>query len=194
MRRNDENLKAHKNTWEPTPLWAVASGHYALGALNSVPALVVLWLLHFVQPSGYPGFGHLFWAVAVAILVTKTIDLAAFRTASIRQQKSAPGSAAVTATRLVSPLVGGAFGSLLVPGRFWSIALVAVMLIVFLPVVLLLDRPWKEGDSREETQRKIAETKAMTRETFRRERPGLLGGPIPHWPYDLTRSDRDDAR
>lgn len=182
---------ARASTWEPLPLWAAASGQYTTGALSAVPALVLLWLAHFVHPAGYPGLGDLVWPLALAVLVTKTIDLAAFRAASLRQQKVNPGSPAVTAVALVSPLVGGVVGALFVADRFWSVALVVAMLVVFLPTVLFLDQPWKEGPSRQETHRKIEETKTMTRRTFRPKRPGPRGGPIPHYPYDLTRPDPD---
>lgn len=170
-----------------TPLWAVASGHYTTGALCAVPILVLLWLVHFVHPSGHPGTGRLFLALVAAVFVTKTIDLGTFRTVSIRQRKDHPGSATVTAVALVSPLIGGAVGALLVTDRFWSIALVSAMLVVFLPTVLLLDQPWKEGATREQTRHKIDETKAMTRNMIiehARERHGKATAHDPTRPED----------
>lgn len=115
---------------EPTPLWAVASGHYTLGALKAVAVLLILWLVHFVQPAGYPGIGGIFWPVAVAVIVTSNLDLLTFRAASLRHHRSAPGSVTLTVVGLVSPLIGGATGTLLMPDRFWSLALAGVSWLV----------------------------------------------------------------
>lgn len=163
---------AHRSgneNWQPVALGFALSGRLFLG-LVKLPVLAgVLWLAGalFVAPFANLGASILLVAL-VAMVVTEVLSTLVERLFVLRHQHDDPGDPIQAVLVTLVPLAGGAVGGWVgAPGESVMIASALTTLIVYLPFVLLLDRPWVQGPGRTEVKQAWKDTKTMTKETFR---------------------------
>lgn len=155
--------------WQPVALGFALSGRLFLGAVKLPVLAGVLWLAGalFFAPFANLGAGVLLVAV-IAVIVTEVLSTLVERLFVLRHQHDDPGDPVQAVLVALVPLVGGAVGGWIgAPGEGVVIASSLTTLIVYLPFVLLLDRPWVQGTGRAEVKQAWKDTKTMTKETFR---------------------------
>ena len=155
--------------WQPVALGFALSGRLFLGVVKLPVLAGVLWLAGalFVAPLAGLGAGVVVVAV-VAVVVTEVLSTLVERLFVLRHQHDDPGDPIQAVLVALVPLAGGAVGGWIgAPGESAGIASALTTLVVYLPFVLLLDRPWVQGAGRTEVKQAWKDTKTMTKETFR---------------------------
>lgn len=155
--------------WQPVPFGYALFGRLSLGIIKLPFLAGVLWLSGalFFDPFSQLGIAILVLA-AVSVVVTEVVSALVERIFVLRHRHNDPGDPVQAVLVALVPLAGGAAGGLFVgAGDGVVVASALAALLVYLPFVLLLDRPWVKGAGREEVKEAWKETKKMTKETFR---------------------------
>lgn len=158
-----------RESWQPVALGFALSGRLFLGVVKLPILAGVLWLAGALFFAPFANLGASILLVAlVAVIVTEVLSTLVERLFVLRHQHDDPGDPIQAVLVALIPLAGGAVGGWIgAPGEGVMIASALATLIVYLPFVLLLDRPWVQGAGRAEVKQAWKDTKTMTKETFR---------------------------
>lgn len=155
--------------WQPVPFGYAVMGRLSLGVAKLPFLAGVLWLSGALLVDRLARLGAALLLLAVVtIVVTEVASALVERAFVLRHRHDDPGDVLQAVVLALLPLVGGAVGGAFVGGG--GVVVIAsglAALLVYLPFVILLDRPWVQGMGRAEVKQAWKETKEMTKETFR---------------------------
>lgn len=156
--------------FSPPPFSFALTGHLATGAVKAVVIALLLWGLGLIGWTASLPVGTAFITAAVVMVAIELATTGVERIFVLRHRHPDPGSIVMTVIVAVLPLpIGFLIGLLIGPAPTGALATMAVTAVVYWAALVALERPWVEGDSREDVRRKYEETATMTREQFRSE-------------------------
>lgn len=151
----------------PPPLSFALIGHLATGLVKAVAIAVFLWVLGLTTSTVSTSAGT---AIVTAVVVMIAVELATTgveRWFVLRHRHPDPGSIPMTVLVAALPVpLGYLAGLLTMPGSAGALVVMAVTAVVYWTALVALDRPWVEGDTRDDIRRKFEQTRTMTRGRF----------------------------
>lgn len=153
--------------FSPPPFSFALLGHLATGMVKATAIALLLWLVGLTGWIAAYSVGAAILTAVIVMLVAELVTTLVERIFVLRHEHPDPGSVPMTVIDAVLPLpIGFAVGLLTGPSPNRGVVTMGVTAVVYWTVLVTLDRPWVEGDSREDIRRKIEETRTMTREVF----------------------------
>ncbi|SNC63151.1 hypothetical protein SAMN05445756_0846 [Kytococcus aerolatus] len=157
--------EASKRPRAPIDLSTALIGHLMTGVLKwPVVAASLVALDRWALDSGLTT-ETLLWAAALGVAVCEVLMTLVQRPFVVKHQHPDPGDPLMTSLLLVAPVLAWAgVLSLSDAGRSWTLWGTATATLVYAVFTVVLEKPWKQGDTRGDVAEKWQETKDMTRD------------------------------
>lgn len=156
--------------FDPPPFSLALMGHLATGLVKAAVIAVLLWLLGLTGITAEISAGSAVSMAVVVMIAVEVVTAGVERVFVMREQHPDPGSVPMAVAVALLPFPVSAVVALLAGATTSGVFVTAaVTVLVYWGTMIGLERPWTPGDTRDDVRRKIEQTRAMSREHFRRE-------------------------